>query len=119
VPTLSEQRTERSSVTQLDSKTGLSAASNAARQLAFLGLCAPIGPDNGATEQLGVLDVVATGAELITAAALIYLLRCEQLRNRRSLAPVWRRSFWSPVTRLVLALTAVSVPLLSVFASRS
>lgn len=83
----------------------------------FVGV--PIGPDDGATEGLGVLDVFASACELLTAAALLYLLRSEQLRIRRGLVSVWRWSLWAPLTRAMLAALAVAVPLLSVFASRS
>ena len=83
----------------------------------FVGV--PIGPDNGATEGFGVLDIFATACELLTSVALIHLLRSEQLTIRRGLASVWRWSLWSPMTRTMLAATFVTVPLLSVLASRS
>lgn len=83
----------------------------------FVGV--PIGPDHGATEGLGVLDVFATACELLTAGALIHLLRSEQLVVRSTLAAAWRWSLWSPAARAMLAAAFVAVPLLSVFASRS
>jgi hypothetical protein len=83
----------------------------------FVGV--PIGPDNGATEELGVLDIFATGAELATAGALIHLLRARPSRDGIVAPPVWRWSVWPPLTRVLLALMVVTVPLLSVFASRS
>jgi len=79
----------------------------------------PIGPDNGATEALGVLDLFATSCELVTVSALVLLLCSGQFRGSGSLGSAWRWSLWSRATRSMLAATAVAVPLLSLFASRS
>lgn len=79
----------------------------------------PIGPDNGGTEAPGVLDIFATSCELLTSAALLYLLRTGRRGTRSGLVAVWRWSLWSPLTRTVLAATCLGVPLLSLFASRS
>lgn len=83
----------------------------------FVGV--PIGPNHGATEQLGVLDIFATVAELVTAGALIYALRSQQFRASGRVACAWRWALWSPLTRTLLAATAIAVPLLSAVASRS
>jgi hypothetical protein len=83
----------------------------------FVGV--PIGPDNGATEELGVLDIFATLAELLSAGALVYVLRSGRYSAQRSVAPAWRWSLWPALTRAILAATVVAVPLLSIFASRS
>jgi hypothetical protein len=83
----------------------------------FVGV--PIGPDNGATEGLGVLDIFATGAEMISAGALIHLLRSRPQHDASVVSPVWRWSLWPPLTRVLLALMVLTVPLLSFFASRS
>jgi hypothetical protein len=83
----------------------------------FVGV--PIGPDNGATEELGVLDIFATCAELLTAAALVYLLRSGRPAASEDIAPAWRWSLWPLLTRATLTATVVLVPLLSIFAPRS
>lgn len=83
----------------------------------FVGV--PIGPDNGATEELGVPDVFATVSELVAAAALVYLLARETARLGSRLSSAWRWSLWSPATRTMLAATFIAVPVLSAFASRS
>ena len=73
----------------------------------------PIGPDHGATEPVGVLDLVATASELL--ACLAGLLA----RNDPAPAPTWRWGAWAPRMRLAttswLALTLVA----GVLASKS
>jgi len=83
----------------------------------FVGV--PIGPDNGATEELGVLDIFATCAELLSAGALVYVLHSGRPSAQAGLAPAWRWSLWPALTRAMLAATIVAVPLLSIFAPRS
>lgn len=83
----------------------------------FVGV--PIGPDNGATEELGVLDIFATCAELVTAGALFYVLRSGRLGTPGGVAPAWRWSLWPSLTRAALAATFIAVPLLSILAPRS
>jgi hypothetical protein len=83
----------------------------------FVGV--PIGPDNGATEELGVLDIFATAAELLTAGALVYALCGRRRATRCDLAPAWRWSLWPALTRTALAATVIGVPLLSILAPRS
>ena len=83
----------------------------------FVGV--PLGPDNGRTEELGVLDLFATGSELLTAGALAYLLRGVRPMRPDTTAPAWRWSLWSPAMRVMMAATVVTVPLLSALASRS
>ena len=83
----------------------------------FVGV--PIGPDNGATEELGVLDIFATCAELMTAGALVYALRGAQHGTPGGVAPAWRWSLWPLLTRAALGATLVAVPLLSILAPRS
>lgn len=85
----------------------------------FVGV--PIGPDNGATEKLGVLDLFASVCESLTVSALLFL-RCSGHFGRsrgRSIGSAWRWSQWSRAMRSIFAATAVAVPLLSLFASRS
>jgi hypothetical protein len=76
----------------------------------FVGV--PVGPDNGAVEAVGVLDVVATAAELVTAGACLAVLAGGTLR------PAWRWSTWGLALRLALLATGVGVPLVSALAPK-
>jgi len=76
----------------------------------FIGV--PIGPDNGGTETIGVLDVLATIAELLTAVS------CSILLWRGRARPAWRWSLWSAQLRLMLLTTSIGVPLAAIFSSR-
>lgn len=74
----------------------------------------PLGPDNGATEAVGVLDVLASVAELTT------VLGCAvALARRPALSPAWRWSAWSLALRLLLAVTTIGVPVAAVLAPRA
>jgi hypothetical protein len=77
----------------------------------FIGV--PVGPDHGATEEIGVLDVLATVAEAVTAIAVFSVLR------RGSWAPSWRWSLWSTASRTALVVAIVGVPVLSALAPHS
>jgi len=47
----------------------------------------PLGPERGAIEQVGVLDVIATAAELVAAAACVWVLsRSARQDDRRAVA---------------------------------
>lgn len=76
----------------------------------FVGV--PIGPDNGGTEPVGVLDVVATVAELVTAAGAWAVLRSGTFR------PAWRWTWWAPTTRLIALAVAAGVPVTAVLAPK-
>jgi hypothetical protein len=73
----------------------------------------PIGPDNGATEEFGVLDVAATVAEGMVVIAGIMALRVWKAR------PAWRWSRWPAVFRIAAPLCVTAAVLLSVLAPRS
>ncbi|MHB8438256.1 MAG: hypothetical protein ACYDD4_03735 [Acidimicrobiales bacterium] len=77
----------------------------------FVGV--PIGPDNGATEHIGPLDVTATLCEVVCAVACLQLLRARTWR------PSWRWTAWALPLRLSLLVVAVGVPLTSALSSRS
>ena len=77
----------------------------------FVGV--PIGPDHGAPEGIGVLDVLATVAELMTAASCAL-----GLRGGRP-APAWRWALWPLQLRAMLVATGVAVALAATFAPRS
>jgi hypothetical protein len=76
----------------------------------FIGV--PIGPDHGSVESLGVLDVLATLAELVTATSCLVALRRDALR------PAWRWSTWSLSLRLALLTTSIGVPLAAALAPK-
>lgn len=76
----------------------------------FVGV--PIGPDNGATEAIGVLDVMTTLFELLTATA------CAVVLAGRVVRPAWRWSLWSLPLRLLMLALAVGVPVTSALSSR-
>lgn len=76
----------------------------------FVGI--PIGPDNGATEQIGALDVLATLAEVATALACLVVLRTGLAR------PAWRWSAWTLPLRLALLAASIGVPLAAAVAPK-
>lgn len=76
----------------------------------FVGV--PVGPDHGATEPIGVLDVLATVAELATAAGAWFVLR------RGSARPAWRWAWWAPAMRLVALAVAAGVPVTAALAPK-
>jgi hypothetical protein len=63
----------------------------------------PLGPDNGATEPVGALDVLATAAEAVTVVMGALALRTKRL------APSWRWREWPHLMRLASVLTFVAV----------
>ena len=60
----------------------------------------PVGPDHGATEAVGALDVIATLAETATVACGAVVLR------RSQIGATWRWSAWSGPMRSALFTTA-------------
>lgn len=72
----------------------------------------PLGPDHGATEPFGVLDVLATAAELATATCCVLALRADAMR------PAWRWSWWGLTTRLAALVLTLGVPLTAAVAPR-
>ena len=47
----------------------------------------PLGPERGEVEEIGVLDVIATTAELVSAAACVWVLsRSAREDHRRAVA---------------------------------
>jgi hypothetical protein len=77
----------------------------------FVGV--PIGPDGGATESVGVLDVLATVAELSCVGTAFVALR------RPAGGSVWRVRSFSPVLRLAAPVTIAVTILASSLAARS
>lgn len=73
----------------------------------------PIGPDNGATEPFGLLDVVASVAELGAVIAGLCALRVWRA------IPGWRWSHWSTVMRVLGPASLTAAVAVSVFGSRS
>jgi hypothetical protein len=76
----------------------------------FVGV--PLGPDHGGVESIGVLDVLATLAELVTATSCLVALARDAIR------PAWRWSAWSLSLRLALLTTGVGVPLAAALAPK-
>lgn len=76
----------------------------------FIGVS--IGPDNGGTESIGVLDTFSTVAEAITALCCLIELASHRIQ------PAWRWSLWSLQTRLALLATVVGVPVLAAVSNR-
>jgi len=72
----------------------------------------PVGPDNGATEAIGVLDVTATVLEGLTAVGCFVVWRQDVVR------PAWRWSLWSLPVRLLLLVLAVGLPITAWFSPR-
>ncbi|HVA08424.1 MAG TPA: hypothetical protein VNG12_16945 [Acidimicrobiales bacterium] len=72
----------------------------------------PVGPDNGATEPFGTLDVLATIAELVTATSCIVAVLVHRFQAG------WRWSLWSLAMRLALLATIVGTPLMTAVSKR-
>ena len=72
----------------------------------------PVGPDHGATEPFGVLDVLATVAEVATAVSCVAALRLGVPR------PAWRWSWWGLVARLSALVLTFAVPLTAAVSAR-
>jgi len=72
----------------------------------------PFGPDRSATEPFGVLDVLATVAEVATAVSCVAALRLGAPR------PAWRWSWWGLVTRLSALVLTFAVPLTAAISPR-
>ena len=62
----------------------------------------PIGPDGGGTESLGVLDGLATAAELVSLVAALCLWSRDRLR------PAWSPRQWAASVRWALPVVAVA-----------
>jgi hypothetical protein len=73
----------------------------------------PIGPDNGATEEFGVLDILASVYEAAAVVLGVIVLR------RWSGAPAWRWSRWAPALRLATPCLLVATVVASFLAPRS
>lgn len=73
----------------------------------------PIGPARGATEPFGLLDVLASAAELGAAGSGVLALR--SLTGE----PVWRWSAWSPVIRCAAPVCLAGTLVASVLGARS
>lgn len=73
----------------------------------------PIGPDNGGTEPFGVLDILASIIEAVTALCAARALAVGRAR------PTWRWSQWSVAVRAVTPVCLVGTALASLLASRS
>ncbi len=73
----------------------------------------PIGPDNGATEPFGLLDILASVAEIATAVFGGLALHSWSGR------PAWRLSQWSRVMRLAAGVSIVVAVAASILGSRS
>ncbi|HZU79782.1 MAG TPA: hypothetical protein VE991_07675 [Acidimicrobiales bacterium] len=72
----------------------------------------PVGPDHGAVEPVGVLDVLATVAELATAVGVGAVLRGGRPR------PAWRWTWWGPGMRLAAFVLAAGVPVTAALVPR-
>lgn len=72
----------------------------------------PFGPDHGAAEPFGVLDVLATAAELSTAAC------CGLARRAGAARPAWRWSWWGLTTRLAALVLSLGLPLTAAVATK-
>jgi hypothetical protein len=72
----------------------------------------PVGPDHGAAEPFGVLDVLATTAELATAVC------CVLARRAGAARPAWRWSWWGLATRLAVLVLTLGVPLTAAVSAR-
>jgi hypothetical protein len=73
----------------------------------------PIGPDNGGTEEFGVLDILATAAEVVVVGCGLRALRSWHLR------PTWRWSQWPTAFRLAAPLGVVATVMASLLSARS
>jgi hypothetical protein len=73
----------------------------------------PVGPDNGATEEFGVLDILASTYE--AAAVFLGVVAVRRLSG----APAWRWSKWAPALRLAAPCFLVATVAASLLASRS
>lgn len=73
----------------------------------------PIGPDNGATEPFGVLDVLASVAE---GACVVAGLKA---RRARLDGPVWRLSSWPVLLRFAVPLCVLGTIVADTLASHS
>lgn len=72
----------------------------------------PFGPDHGATEPFGVLDMLATVAELSTAVC------CVVARRAGAARPAWRWSWWGLTMRLAALVLTLGVPLTAAVSPR-
>lgn len=79
----------------------------------------PVGPDNGATEPAGVLDILASAAELATVLCGMMLLRGRLAIRGRRFVSAWRWSQWSIAMRLAMATGTVVVAVLTTVIPKS
>jgi hypothetical protein len=73
----------------------------------------PVGPDNGGTEEFGVLDILATSFEVVVVSCGLLILRSWNLR------PAWRWSQWPTAFRLAAPLGVAATVMASLLAARS
>jgi hypothetical protein len=73
----------------------------------------PVGPDNGGTEEFGVLDILATAAEVVVVGCGLLALRTWSLR------PAWRWSQWPTAFRLAAPLGVAATVMASLLSARS
>jgi hypothetical protein len=73
----------------------------------------PIGPDNGGTEEFGVLDILATAAEVIVVGCGLMALRSWNFR------PAWRWSQWPGALRVAAPLGVAATVMASLLSARS
>jgi hypothetical protein len=73
----------------------------------------PVGPDNGGTEEFGVLDIVATAAEVVVVGCGLLALRTWSIR------PTWRWSQWPLALRFAAPLSVAATVMASLLSARS
>jgi hypothetical protein len=73
----------------------------------------PVGPDNGGTEEFGVLDILATAAEVVVVGCGLLALRSWSFR------PTWRWSQWSLALRVAAPLSVAATVMASLLSARS
>ncbi len=79
----------------------------------------PVGPDNGATEPVGVLDILASAAELVTVLCGIAVLQGRLAIRGRRFVSSWRWSAWSVPMRLAMVAGTVTVAVLTSITPKS